>query len=113
MNSQQTKNTSFCEGPWSVDGALLAVEQWAPNLALNRVQLAFLTVWVQVHNLPLEYHDIELAHFLGDLIGEYVTKDWQPTFPLNIRFLRIQVKINQWLPLVAGFILKCDDGQYM
>ena len=23
------------EGPWSVDGALLVVEQWTPNLALN------------------------------------------------------------------------------
>ena len=50
---------------------------------------------------------------MGDLIGEYVSMDWQPTFPRNIRFLRLQVRIDPWLPLVAGFILKCDDGQYM
>ena len=101
------------EGPWSVDGALLVVEQWTPNLALNRIQLTFFTTWVQVHNLPLEYHDIDLAHFMGDLIGEYVSMDWRPPFPQNICFLRLQVRIDPWLPLVAGFILKCDDGQYM
>lgn len=66
-----------------------------------------------MHNLPLEYHDTNLAHFMGDLIGEYVSIDWQPTFPRNIRFLRLQVRIDPWLPLVAGFILKHDDGQYM
>lgn len=66
-----------------------------------------------MHNLPLEYHDTNLAHFMGDLIGEYVSIDWQPTFPRNIRFLRLQVRIDPWLPLVAGFILKRDDGQYM
>ena len=66
-----------------------------------------------MHNLPLEYHDTNLAHFMGDMIGEYVSMDWQPTFPRNIRFLRLQVRIDPWLPLVVGFILKCDDGQYM
>nr|POE63788.1 hypothetical protein CFP56_26613 [Quercus suber] len=70
----------LCEGPWFVDGALLVVEQWTPNLALNQIQLTFFTTWVQVHNLPLEYHDTDLAHFMGDLIGEYVSMDWQPTF---------------------------------
>ena len=64
------------EGPWFVDGALLVLEQWTPNLALNRIQLTFFIAWVQVHNLPLEYHDTNLAHFMGDLIGEYVSMDW-------------------------------------
>ena len=36
------------EGPWSVGGALLVVEQWTPKLALNRIQLTFFTAWVQV-----------------------------------------------------------------
>ncbi|KAK7836351.1 hypothetical protein CFP56_022712 [Quercus suber] len=90
----------LCEGPWFVDGALLVVEQWTPNLALNQIQLTFFTTWVQVHNLPLEYHDTDLAHFMAH-------------FPRNICFLRLQVRIDPWLPLVARFILKRDDGQYM
>ena len=31
------------ERPWSVDGALLVVKQWTPNLVLNRMQLTFFT----------------------------------------------------------------------
>uniref|UniRef100_A0A7N2R8K9 CCHC-type domain-containing protein n=1 Tax=Quercus lobata TaxID=97700 RepID=A0A7N2R8K9_QUELO len=100
------------EGPWSVDGTLLVVERWTPNLTLSQTHLTSATLWVQIHNLPLEYHDIELAHFIGNLLGEFVSIDWQPTFPRNIRFLRIRVKLDPWLPLIAGFILKRDDGQY-
>nr|POE90448.1 hypothetical protein CFP56_43122 [Quercus suber] len=65
-----------------------------------------------IHNLPLEYHDIYLVHFIGNLMGDFVSIDWQPTFPRNIRFMRIRVKIDPWLPLIAGFILKRDDRQY-
>ena len=64
------------EGPWSINGALLVVDQWTPNLALNWIQLTFFTTWVQVHNLPLEYHDTDLSHFMGDLTREYISMDW-------------------------------------
>ena len=100
------------EGPWSVDGALLVVKRWTPNLTLSQTHLTSVTLWVQIHNLPLNYHDIELAHFIGNLLVEFVSIDWQPTFPRNIHFLRIRVKLDPWLPLISGFILKKDDGQY-
>ena len=33
--------------------------------------------------------------------------------PSKHPFPEIEVRIDPWLPLVAGFILKRDDGQYM
>nr|POE45905.1 hypothetical protein CFP56_54203 [Quercus suber] len=46
----------FCsEGPWAVDGACLVLEKWRPNLVLSRLQLNFISIWVQLHGLPLEY----------------------------------------------------------
>ena len=37
----------FCsEGPWAVDGALLILEKWRPNLVLNRLQLNYVSLWV-------------------------------------------------------------------
>ena len=44
------------EGPWAVDGALFFVlEKWRPSLVLNRIQLNYVLLWVQLHGLPLEY----------------------------------------------------------
>ena len=43
------------EGPWSVDGALFILEKWRPNLVISKLQVNFISVWVQFHGLPLEY----------------------------------------------------------
>jgi len=51
------------------------MERWTPNLTLSQMHLTFATLWVQIHNLPLEYHDTDLAHFLGNLLGDFVSID--------------------------------------
>lgn len=45
------------EGPWAVDGSFSVLEKWRPNLVLSRLQLNYVSLWVQLHGLPLEYHD--------------------------------------------------------
>lgn len=30
--------------------------------------------------------------------------------PRNIRFMRIRVRVNPWIPVVSGFMLKMDNG---
>lgn len=36
--------------------------------------------------------------------------DWEDRLPRNIRFTRAKVRIDPWLPVTAGFMLKLDDG---
>ena len=43
------------EGPWAVDGGLLVMERWRSNLVIHGLQLNFVSLWVQLHGLPLEY----------------------------------------------------------
>jgi len=59
------------EGPWSVDGALFVLEKWRPNLVLDRLQLNFVSIWVQLHGLSLEYQYPELAERMGQLMGTF------------------------------------------
>uniref|UniRef100_A0A7N2M3U9 DUF4283 domain-containing protein n=1 Tax=Quercus lobata TaxID=97700 RepID=A0A7N2M3U9_QUELO len=58
-------------GPWSVDGALFVLEKWRPNLVLDRLQLNFVSIWVQLHGLSLEYQYPELAERMGQLMGTF------------------------------------------
>ena len=98
------------EGPWSVDGALLVLEKWRPNLVMSKLRLNFVSIWVQLHGLPLEYHDPELAKRMGQMIGAFEKIDWEERLPRNIRFIRIKVHLNPWLPVVSGFMFRLDDG---
>jgi hypothetical protein len=47
---------------------------------------------------------------MGHMLGVYERIDWDAHIPRNIRFMRIRVRMNPWLPLIAGFMLRLDDG---
>lgn len=59
------------EGPWSIDGAILVLEKWRSNLVLSKLHLNSVSIWVQLHRLPLEYQDPELAESMGHMIGYF------------------------------------------
>ena len=98
------------EGPWSIDGALLVLEKWRPNLVMNKFHLNFVSIWVQLHGLPLEYHYPELAKRMGQMIGSFEKIDWDDRLPRNIRYMRIKVRLNPFMPIVSGFMHHLDNG---
>lgn len=100
----------YGEGPSAVDSALLVLEHWRNNLVLNGLQLNFLSLWTQLHGLLLEYQHLDLAICMGHMLGMYERIDWDASTPKNIRFMRIRVRADPWHPLMAGFVLRLDNG---
>jgi hypothetical protein len=98
------------EGPWAVDGALLVMERWRPNLVIHGLQLNYVSLWVQLHGLPLEYQYPKLAMQMGHIMGNYERIDWDTAVPRNICFMHIRVCMDPWLPLIARFLLRLDNG---
>ena len=98
------------EGPWSVDSAMLVLEKWRPNLFISNLQVNYIAVWVQFHGLLVEYQYPELAERMGQCIGVFERLDWEDRLPRNIRLMRARVRIDSWLPVVTGFMLRLDDG---
>lgn len=98
------------EGPWSMDGAFLFLEKWRPNLVMNRLHLNFVSIWFQIHVLPLEYQYPELAERMGHITGAFERIDWEDRLPQNIRFMQVKVRLNLWMPIVSRFMLHLDDG---
>ena len=82
------------EGPWVVDGALLVLERWRTNLVLSHLQLNYISVWVQLHGLPLEYQYPELTKSMGQMMGLLERVNWEDRIPRNIRSMCIKVRID-------------------
>nr|POE68186.1 uncharacterized protein CFP56_28996 [Quercus suber] len=101
------------KGSWSVDGALLIMEKWRPNLVLGKLQLNYVSLWVHLHGLPLEYQYPELAEKMGQIMGIFEGINWDDKVPRNIRFMHIRVKKDPWAPLLTGFMLRLDDRAYV
>ena len=70
----------------------------------------FISVWVQFHNLPLEYQYLELVERMGQLMGVFERLDWEDNKPRNIHFMRARVHIDPWSLVVLGFVLRLDDA---
>ena len=47
---------------------------------------------------------------MGQLIGIVERINWEDTIPRNIRFMRIKVRVDPWLPVIASFMLRIDEG---
>ena len=47
---------------------------------------------------------------MGQIMGILERVDWEDCIPRNIRFLRVRVRVDPWMPLTAGFMLRLDDG---
>ena len=43
-------------------------------------------------------------------MGTFERIDWEDRIPRKIRFMRIRVRINRWMPVISGFVLKLDNG---
>lgn len=95
-----------------MEGALLVLEKWRPNLVLNCLQLNYISVLVQFHGLPLEYQYLELAEYMGQLMGIVEQVDWDDRMPRNISFMRVKVRLDPWLLVITGFNLRTDEGSY-
>ena len=91
---------------------LLVVECWTQKMVLRRFSLSRVTLWVQIYDLRLEYHDPEFAIFLSNMLGEYIPFECQESFPRNIWFLCIPVKVP-WQPLISRFIIKGKDCRFL
>lgn len=64
FNLIEDLNDMCNDSPWAVDVALFVLERWRSNLVLDRLHLNFVSLWVQLHGLPLEYQYPELAERL-------------------------------------------------
>lgn len=47
---------------------------------------------------------------MGQMMGIYERTDWDANIPRNICFMHIKVRMDPWMPLLVGFMLRLDNG---
>ncbi|KAI7995772.1 Uncharacterized protein LOK49_LG11G00670 [Camellia lanceoleosa] len=98
--------------PYAIDGALLVVDYWKPDMIMEHLVMEKMVVWVKLFGLPLKCFIEEAGFRLGKAIIEVCKVDHDTLMPRNIRFLRIRVWIPIDQPLISSFFLKFRDGHH-
>ncbi|KAF3950817.1 hypothetical protein CMV_023477 [Castanea mollissima] len=93
-------------GPWNIEGFPLILKQWNQNMVVEDLDFSSLPIWIQVHNLPIEYMSKENAVEIGALVGEVLDVDFTGNGEVCMsKFLRVKVEVKVDDPLQSGFYL--------
>lgn len=77
-----------------------------PNFVLDADPIRFLTAWVRIPRLPVEYFDTAFLKKIGDKIGRIVRADNTTACVERRQFTRFSVELDLTKPMLSKFRLK-------
>lgn len=63
------------QGPWLINDSYLTIRKWITNFIPDESPIQFLTAWVRIPNLALEYFDEGFLNKIGSKIGKVLRVD--------------------------------------
>lgn len=87
-------------GPWHFGGKLMILQQWYPQMELEKVGLTKVPLWIQIFNIPLEYWNAQGLSYIASAVGRPLYADELTETNKRIRFASVcvEVEVDSLLP---------------
>jgi hypothetical protein len=96
-------------GPWLFCQNVVSIETYNGLAAIDSIDLNFITVWIQIHKLPIGYRNKGLVKNLVEKkVGKFVSVELKVQGVGN--FVRVRVRLDVRKPL-ARVVTISRDGQ--
>jgi hypothetical protein len=111
FDSKTDKERALAGGIWSFDKFLMLIQDFNGSLKPNEIVFdrATATLWVQIHDLPIELMTVQVGKAIGDSIGTFVEVDVFKDGLAWGRFLRVKVSLLIDKPLKRGTMLNIPN----
>ncbi|XP_074361558.1 uncharacterized protein At4g02000-like [Apium graveolens] len=96
-------------GPWSFDNAMLALEKVTAGENPAKMQPCFVSIWIQLYNLPMGYMLETVGRQLGNFFGEFLEYDARNSMSWR-DCMRVRIKIDVHKPLKRKKKIIKKDG---
>ncbi|KAK2442272.1 zinc ion binding / nucleic acid binding protein [Trifolium repens] len=106
FTDEEDYNHALEDGPWMIYDHYLIAREWSPNFHPSDATIEKAAVWVRIPDLPIEYYDAKVLHYIGDRISETVKVDRNTLFQERGKYARVCVEVDLNKPLLAMFELK-------
>lgn len=97
-------------GPWNINGALLLLRPWQPDIPLHQLDFSTAGMWIQMSRAPLEYMTPAMAARMGSLLGTVISIDRGTIMQQNMEYMCVRVQIPIRKPLMPGAFLRLENG---
>ena len=93
------------QGPWMIGDSYLTIRKWIPNLVADEEPIKFLTAWVRIPHLSVEYFDKQILHKIGEKIGKVIKIDRNTESMDRGQYVRFCIEVDISKPLLSKFRL--------
>ena len=103
FSNSQGKDAILDRGPWLFVGRQYVLQNYELGLKLNKEEVRKLPVWVQLHNVPVEYWTEEGLSILASAVGVPFYADHATETYKQISYAQICVEVSADKPLIDSF----------
>lgn len=104
----EDKHRILIGGPWHYDNALLILEEPTGVGEISSLKFDRITLWAQIHNIPIMCMNGDTTLALGRRIGTIKELDLGPNGECLGKFIRVHVEIDVTKPLERFFFVELN-----
>lgn len=93
-SSQQVMQHLITEGLWSINGIILQLSPWKPFFKPSFAKLHTAIIWVQFHNLPVEFWEGETLETIVGKLGTLIKIDEYTSNLVRSIYARVCIDID-------------------
>ncbi|KAL0853873.1 hypothetical protein Bca101_059025 [Brassica carinata] len=97
FRDEQSMLSVLSRGPWSFNEWMVSMQRWSPSLSDEDQD--FLSFWVQVRGIPIQYLSSRMIARIGYEMGQFLETDFQTDGAQNVDFVRVRLLCNVSTPL--------------
>ena len=94
---------ALTEGPWTVMGHYLIVQQWSPSFDVTTNKIEKIVAWIRLAEMNIHLYHKNIIRRLGEIVRPVVKIDHKTVEAQRGKFARIAVEIDLHKPLISQF----------
>ncbi|KAL9662854.1 hypothetical protein QQ045_027689 [Rhodiola kirilowii] len=113
LRSEEEQRRVLEGGPWTFMGWAVTVEKWRNGSIPTNYNSNTIRMWVQIHNIPVEYSESNTPRELADLVGKVVKEEKHDENKETSRrkWDRFRLEIEVDKPILHGVFLAEEDRE--
>ncbi|XP_039118901.1 uncharacterized protein LOC120255061 [Dioscorea cayenensis subsp. rotundata] len=96
------------EGPWTINGIILQLSPWRPYFEPSFTKLTTAAIWIQLHNLPIEFWSGDTLETVSSHLRRLLKIDELTLSLTRTKYARICLELDLSKLLSKGFWLGDD-----